>query len=138
MRTLEQDLKLIKDIYLSVCDKIEFEDEEDEENLFSSLDDTTFNIYDIQYVSWKNDSYEIFQWIDSHWWEWEWEDYWTISRLTIKETWEEIYVKFYWYYSSWEWTERQWIEIVEPKDVMVTQYFNKKYWYEANLLINCN
>ena len=29
MRTLDQDLKLIKDIYLSVCDKIEFEDEED-------------------------------------------------------------------------------------------------------------
>lgn len=127
MRTLQEDLKLIKDIYLSVFNDIEFEDEEHKENLFSSLDDTTFSIYDIQYWSWENELYKILYWIDSHWWEWEWEDYWTISRLTIKETWEEIYIKFYWYYSSWDWTEWNWIKIVEPKEVMVTQYFNKKY-----------
>jgi hypothetical protein len=68
--------------------------------------------------------YSIKDWIDSHWWEWEWEDYWTISELIIKETWEKIYVNFYWYYNSWEWTEWEWITIVEPKEVMVTQYFN--------------
>lgn len=124
MRTLEQDLKLTKDIYLSVINDIEFEDE-DKENLFSSLSDTTFNIYELQDSQWKNDLYEIISSVDSHWWEWEWEDYWTISRLTIKETWEEIYVKFYWFYSSWEWTEWEWIEIVEPKEVMVTKYFSK-------------
>ena len=127
MRTLEQDLKLIKDIYLSVINDLQFEDEEDKENLFSSLGDTTFNTYDIQDWSWENDLYKIIDWVDSHWWEWEWEDYWTVSSLTIKETWEEIYVKFHWYYSSWEWTEWEWIEIVEPKKVMVTKYFNKKY-----------
>lgn len=124
MRTLEQDLKLIKDVYLSVCDKTEFE-EDDKEDLFSSLDNILFYIYELQDAQWKNDLYEIISSVDSHWWEWEWEDYWTISRLTIKETWEEIYVKFYWFYSSWEWTEWEWIEIVEPKEVMVTKYFSK-------------
>lgn len=127
MRTLEQDLKLIKDIYLSVINDIEFEDEEDEdkENLFSSLNNILFDRYELQQISWINDLYKIVDWVDWHWWEWEWEDYWTISRLTIKETWEEIYVKFYWYYSSWEWVEWEWIEIVEPKEVMVTKYFSK-------------
>lgn len=125
MRTLEQDLKLIKDIYLSVINDIEFEVEEDKENLFSSLNDTTFDRYYLQYAQWENNLYEIISSVDSNWWEWQWEDRWEISRLTIKETWEEIYVKFHWYYSSWDWTEWEWIEIVEPKEVMVTKYFSK-------------
>lgn len=123
MRTLQEELKLIKDIYLSVFNDIEFKYEEDKENLFSSLDNILFDRYEFQYSSWKNDLYKISCWIDSHWLEWE--DYWTISKLTIKETWEEIYVKFYWYYSSWDWTTREWIDIVEPKEVMVTKYFSK-------------
>lgn len=127
MRTLEQDLKLIKDIYLSVINDIEFEDKEDEYILFSSLYDTTFSIYEIEWASWENDLYKIIDCVDSHWWEWEWEDYWSISKLIIKKTWEEIYVKFHWYYSSWEGVEWDWIEIVEPKEVVVTKYFNKEY-----------
>jgi hypothetical protein len=50
MRTIELTLKLVKEIYLSVFNDIEFNDD-DKENLFSSVDDTTFRDYDLSYSS---------------------------------------------------------------------------------------
>jgi hypothetical protein len=59
MRTIEQTLELVKEIYLSVFNDIEFYDEDDKENLFSSVDDTTFRDYELQEITDENNLYSI-------------------------------------------------------------------------------
>lgn len=79
----------------------------------------------------ESDNYIIYRTIDSYWVEAQWEDYWFISKIIVKETGEEIFVKFLWFYDDgggfWireihngiEW---RYIFIVKPKIVKVTKY----------------
>lgn len=84
-----------------------------------------FEIREFEYIEGEDDKYKLTSEIDQKWGEGEWEIYYFISEILVKETGEKIFIKFEWRYSSWDSTEWETVSIVEPKEVQVIQYINK-------------
>ena len=93
----------------------------------SKLDENEEEIMEIDNfseISWENSNYIIEEVSRTGGGEWEWEYMDVIFKITIKENWECIYIKFVGYYNSWDWSEWSEKYLVEPRQVEVTQYFN--------------
>jgi len=110
-------LKEMKDKVVWIYNEITGVQFENEEDLTQRNSD-----FDLEYPTSESEKYEI-ETVDSYGWEGQGEEYWFINKITNTETKEVIYVKFSATYNSWD--NNQWdseFDIVEPKEVMVTQY----------------
>lgn len=117
-RTKGEETQLINEIYKECFNITNVEDE-------LKYDSTSFTNLDLDEAEIETDKYIIEAGYESHGGEGQGEDYWSISKITIKETWEELFVKFDGYYNSWDWVEWSDWSIVEPREVKVTQFFSK-------------
>ena len=79
---------------------------------------------DILYEGYSNTKNYLVEAVNHNWWgEWDWEDMDITLKILIKESKEELFVQFDWYFNGWQWSEWETFYQVEPKEVMVTKYF---------------
>lgn len=127
MNTVEEYNVFILDIYKRKVIKEYEEKYKDSKNLkayIKEINDVTnlLSLDDVVDVEWVIWDYKIISEIDSYGWEWQGEDYWSISCIENLVTWEKIFIKFDGYYNSWDWGEYSKVYLVDEVEVMRTEY----------------
>ena len=95
-------------------------------SVFNTNEPRIIDIEDWQEVG-ENEEWLI-EVVDSVWWyEWGGDEANIVFKIDNLIEKESFFIRINWFYSSWNWTE--WydeIELVEPREVLVTQYY--KIW----------